>query len=137
MWFLAWLAPHRSHFVCLASETMGDSAPVNGQPTALASPTKLPPSRPGVPYTLSSQDGEVIYIPLSRSATRLLVTGAETSDAFAIVGSGGSQGDPIGFHYHHEAHDVFLCLQGNVNVWAGDECRTLAAGDFASVPPVR
>lgn len=101
---------------------------------ALAS--RLPPGRVGEPYVISTQDGEIIYIPLSKSATRLLVTGKETDDAFAIVSSGGSQSDPIGFHFHKEAHDVFLCLQGNVNVWANDECRTLSAGDFASVPPV-
>jgi quercetin dioxygenase-like cupin family protein len=97
---------------------------------------RLPPGRVGEPYIISTQDGEIIYIPLSKSATRLLVTGKESDDAFAIVSSGGSQSDPIGFHYHKEAHDVFLCLQGNVNVWADDDCRTLSAGDFASVPPV-
>lgn len=97
---------------------------------------QLPPYCGGEPYTISTQDGEIIYIPLSKSATRLLVTGKETDNAFAIVSSGGSQSDPIGFHYHREAHDIFLCLQGNVNVWADDECRTLSAGDFASVPPV-
>jgi quercetin dioxygenase-like cupin family protein len=96
---------------------------------------ELPPYAPGKPYVISSQDGEIIYIPLSKSATRLLVTGKETEDAFAIVGSGGSHGDPIGFHYHREAHDVFLCLQGAINVWAGDQCRTMGPGDFASVPP--
>lgn len=97
----------------------------------------LPPGRPGEPYIISTQDGEIIYIPLSKSATRLLVTGKESDDAFAIVSSGGSQSDPVGFHYHREAHDVFLCLQGNVNIWANDECRTLSSGDFASVPPVK
>lgn len=97
---------------------------------------ETPPGRPGAPYVISSQDGEIIYIPLSKSATRLLVTGKETEDAFAVVASGGSQGDPIGFHYHREAHDVFLCLQGSINVWAGEKCRTLGPGDFASVPPV-
>lgn len=110
----------------MQSLSHGDSLETVSQPTGL----------PGRPYVISSQDGEIIYIPLSKSATRLLVTGKETEDAFAIVGSGGSQGDPIGFHYHHEAHDVFLCLQGNVNVWANDQCRTMGAGDFASVPPV-
>lgn len=98
---------------------------------------KQPPGRGGEPYIISSQDGEIIYIPLSKSATRLLVTGKESEDAFAVVGSGGSQSDPVGFHYHNEAHDVFLCLQGNVNIWADHECRTLCAGDFASIPPVR
>ncbi|KAK5112338.1 hypothetical protein LTR62_004301 [Meristemomyces frigidus] len=94
-----------------------------------------PPGTPNTPYVISSQDGEIIYIPLSKSATRLLVTGKETENAFAIVSSGGSQSDPIGFHYHRETHDVFLCLAGQINVWAGNQCRTLSAGDFASVPP--
>nr|OQO16502.1 hypothetical protein B0A51_15979 [Rachicladosporium sp. CCFEE 5018] len=97
--------------------------------------TTLPTGISSKPYIISSQEGEIIYIPLSKSATRLLVTGKETDDAFAVVGSGGSQGDPIGFHYHREAHDVFLCLKGQINVWADDQCRTLSSGDFASVPP--
>jgi quercetin dioxygenase-like cupin family protein len=70
----------------------------------------------GEPYIISTQEGEFIYIPLSKSVTRPLVTGKESDEAFAIVSSGGSQSDPIGFHLHKEAHDVFLCLQGNVNV---------------------
>ncbi|KAK3671570.1 hypothetical protein LTR78_008492 [Recurvomyces mirabilis] len=98
-------------------------------------PRQLPPGAPGKPYVISSQDGEIIYIPLSKSATRLLVTGKESENAFAMVASGGSQSDPIGFHYHREAHDVFLCLAGEVNVWAGDQCRIMTSGDFASVPP--
>lgn len=113
-------------------------ASINGSVSANASTIQVqqvPPYALGKPYVISSQDGEIIYIPLSKSATRLLVTGKETEDAFAIVGSGGSQGDPIGFHYHREAHDVFLCLQGAVNIWAGDQCRTMEPGDFASVPP--
>src|SRR3954470_13274180 len=97
--------------------------------------TRIAPGQPDRPYILESLGGEVIYIPLSKSATRLLVTGKESDNAFAIVGTGGAQGDPIGFHYHREAHDVFLCLKGNVNVWADDQCRTLSAGDLASVPP--
>ncbi|GAB7346324.1 hypothetical protein MBLNU457_5041t1 [Dothideomycetes sp. NU457] len=95
----------------------------------------VPPGHPGQPYVMSSMNGEIIYIPCSKSATRLLVTGKETENAFAVVGSGGSQGDPIGFHFHREAHDVFLCLKGSVNVWAGKKCRTMTPGDFASVPP--
>ncbi|KXT16290.1 hypothetical protein AC579_465 [Pseudocercospora musae] len=97
--------------------------------------TDLPPGVSGKPYVISSQDGEIVYIPLSKSATRLLVTGKETDNAFAVVGSSGSQSDPIGFHYHAKTHDVFLCLKGNVNVWANDEARTMGPGDFASVPP--
>ncbi|KAK5214068.1 hypothetical protein LTR41_000260 [Exophiala xenobiotica] len=94
------------------------------------------PGRPGQAYVLQSSCGETIYIPCSRSATRLLVTGKESDNAFAVVGTAGSHSAPIGFHFHREAHDIFLCLKGQVNVWAGDtQCRTLSQGDFASVPP--
>jgi quercetin dioxygenase-like cupin family protein len=67
---------------------------------------------------------------------RLLVTGKETDNAFAVVTTGGTYDKPIGFHYHREAHDVFLCLKGSMNVWADDQARELREGDFASVPPV-
>lgn len=87
-------------------------------------------------YQLPALSGEIIFIPCSNSATRLLVTGKETNNAFAVVGSGGTAGAPIGFHFHREAHDVFLCLKGQVNVWAGEKARTMGPGDFASVPPV-
>lgn len=97
----------------------------------------IPPGHPGAAYVLPALCGEIIYIPCSKSATRLLVTGKETDNAFAVVGTGGAQSPPIGFHYHRQAHDVFLCLKGQVSVWANDKARTLSAGDFASVPPVR
>lgn len=96
---------------------------------------KHAPGKSGQPYILESLCGEVIYIPLSKSATRLLVTGKESENAFAVVGTGGTSGDPIGFHFHREAHDVFLCLKGSVKIWAGDQCRILGPDDFASVPP--
>lgn len=98
-------------------------------------PRNLPPYEPGKAYTLKSMEGEIIYIPCSNSALRLLVTGKETEGAFAIVGTGGGQSAPIGFHFHREAHDIFLCLKGSVNVWAEDTCRTIGPGDLASVPP--
>lgn len=110
---------------------------LNGGPVHDLLPRNLPPYEPGKAYTLKSLEGEIIYIPCSKSATRLLVTGKETEGAFAVVGSGGSLSPPIGFHFHREAHDVFLCLKGSVNVWAGDTCRTMLPGDLASVPPVR
>jgi len=112
------------------------SSLVSGATTKQVETTQLPTGVPGKPYVISQQDGEILYIPLSKSATRLLLTGKETNNDFVVVSSSGSQSDPIGFHYHREAHDVFLCLKGSVNVWANDQARTLTAGDFASVPPV-
>ena len=108
---------------------------MNGTTQSISQKLELPPGIPAQPYVLQSLCGEIIYIPCSRSATRLLVTGKESDNAFAVVGSGGAQSAPIGFHYHNDAHDVFLCIKGQVNVWAGDQARTLEPGDFASVPP--
>lgn len=111
----------------MATKTLPDQVPQK---------LEVPPGHPNVPYVLQYLCGEIIYIPCSRSATRLLVTGKESDNAFAVVGSGGAQSDPIGFHYHNQAHDVFLCIKGQVNVWAGDQARTMNPGDFASAPPV-
>ncbi|CZT23583.1 related to dioxygenase [Ramularia collo-cygni] len=87
------------------------------------------------PYVISSQEGEILHVPLTKSATRLLVTGLETEDSYGLVGWCGSQSDPIGFHYHKHTHEVLLCLKGSVNVWIDDEFRTMAPGDFADIPP--
>ncbi|KAK6612312.1 cupin domain-containing protein [Botrytis cinerea] len=93
------------------------------------------PPGEATPYVLPCFTGELWTIPCSNSTMRLLVTGNETNNAFAVVGTGGTKDNPIGFHYHKEAHDVFLCLKGTLNVWANDEARSMGPGDFASVPP--
>ena len=95
-----------------------------------------PPGKTSQAYVLPCYTGELWTIPTSNSTMRMLVTGKETDNAFAVVGTGGTFDKPIGFHFHREAHDVFLCLKGKVNIWANDEGRSLAPGDFASVPPV-
>lgn len=94
-----------------------------------------PPGKTDLAYVLPCFTGELWTIPTSNSTMRLLVTGKETDNAFAVVGTGGTFDKPIGFHYHKEAHDVFLCLKGKINVWANDTARSLGPGDFASVPP--
>jgi quercetin dioxygenase-like cupin family protein len=111
---------------------------VEKQPASMATlqPSTTPPEEAGKAYALESLCGEIYYIPFSKSAMRLLVTGKVSDGAIALVSTGGSGGDPIGFHNHREAHDVFLCLKGQINVWANDQARTMGPGDFASVPPV-
>ncbi|OBT56974.1 hypothetical protein VE04_02566 [Pseudogymnoascus sp. 24MN13] len=98
-------------------------------------PTLTTPPGSSTPYKLPCFTGELWTIPTSKSTMRLLATAKETSNAFAVVGTGGTFDNPIGFHYHREAHDVFLCLKGTLNVWANDSARSLGPGDFASVPP--
>lgn len=95
-----------------------------------------PPGRPDEAYIIPFMGGELWTIPTSNSVQRIVVAGEESKSSFAVVTSGGIGDQPIGFHYHKEAHDVFLCLKGSLNVWADDAARTLLPGDFASVPPV-
>jgi quercetin dioxygenase-like cupin family protein len=94
-----------------------------------------PPGKPDSTYVLPVFGGELWTIPTSNSVMRMLVTEKESKGDFAVVTTGGQQDNPIGFHYHRDAHDVFLCLKGSMNVWADDAARTLLPGDFASVPP--
>ncbi|KAH7171717.1 RmlC-like cupin domain-containing protein [Fusarium sp. MPI-SDFR-AT-0072] len=97
--------------------------------------TLVPPGKPDEAYVVPYLEGHVVDISSSASVIRVMVTAKETNNTFALVTAGGSEGAPIIFHYHNEAHDIFLCTQGQMNVWANDQGRTLNPGDMASVPP--
>jgi quercetin dioxygenase-like cupin family protein len=71
---------------------------------------------------------------------RLLVTGKETKNAFAVVGTGGTASPPIGFHFHRETHDVFLCLKGQsggkfsiASIERSSHHKTSVLGDFQGI----
>lgn len=42
---------------------------------------------------------------------------------------------PIPMHWHEREHDTWFVTRGRLQVWAGDQSRVLAPGDFAYVPP--
>lgn len=54
----------------------------------------------------------------------------------AVFQSGAVLSDAPGFHYHNQAHDVFLVTKGYVKLWVGGKCRVLGPGDFGYIPPV-
>lgn len=83
----------------------------------------LPVRSPSKVYVLLPLCCENTYIPCSKSVMRLLVTGKETNNAFAVVGTGGIAVAPIGFDFIEKLMIVFLGLEGQVNVWAGEKCR--------------
>ena len=43
-------------------------------------------------------------------------------------------GDQPPLHVHHDSDEGFYVLEGEVTVWAGDECAVLAPGQFAFGP---
>ena len=77
---------------------------------------------------------------------RTLAGAEETGGAMSVMSlCGPAAGRPIPMHSHEREHDVFLCVRGRIQVWAGDESRILtpgrprvrAAGDPARLPSAR
>lgn len=97
-------------------------------------PRVLEPLGKPSPYIIPAYEGESMAIPGTRGSIRMLASAKETDGLISVFGYDGVAGDAPGFHYHNEAHDVFMCTRGRMKVWAGDRCKILSPGDFAYVP---
>ena len=93
-----------------------------------------PPSRTN--YILPQLEGEQVSIPGSKGAFRILASSKQTDGRMSVFESSAVLSDAPGFHYHKEAHDVFMVKKGFLKLWNGDKCRMMGPGDFAYVPPV-
>lgn len=100
-------------------------------------PTLTEPPKSRSSYVISQLDGEKLTIPGSKGTFRILASSAQTDGKISVFQSGAVLSDAPGFHYHNEAHDVFIVTKGFLKLWNGDKCRVLGPGDFAYVPPVR
>lgn len=87
-------------------------------------------------YIIDQLEGERISIPGSKGVFRILASSKQTNNRIAVFSSGAVLSDAPGFHWHDEAHDVFLVTKGFLKLWNGDKCRIMGPGDFAYVPPV-
>ncbi|KAH7003108.1 RmlC-like cupin domain-containing protein [Fusarium venenatum] len=95
--------------------------------------TTPPPSRTS--YIIQQLEGERLSIPGSKGTFRILASTKQTDGQMSVFQSGAVLSDAPGFHYHKEAHDVFLVTKGFMKLWNGDKCRIMGPGDFAYVPP--
>ncbi|KAI9172761.1 FAD-dependent monooxygenase OpS4 [Paramyrothecium foliicola] len=86
-------------------------------------------------YIIDQLEGERITIPGSKGVFRILASSKQTNGGIAVFQSGAVLSDAPGFHWHDEAHDVFLVTKGFLKLYNGDKCRILGPGDFAYVPP--
>ncbi|ETS85890.1 hypothetical protein PFICI_03915 [Pestalotiopsis fici W106-1] len=86
-------------------------------------------------YIIDQLEGERITLPGSKGAFRILASSKQTNGGIAVFTSGAVLSDAPGFHWHKEAHDVFLVTKGYLKLWNGDKCRIMGPGDFAYVPP--
>jgi len=85
------------------------------------------------PFLVESDEGEIWTIAGTNSSIQFLLD--ESSAPIAILRSRGNPGDPVAPHFHKQAIDTWLVVQGKLKVWGGEEGRVLSAGDFAFVPP--
>ncbi|CAI4213301.1 unnamed protein product [Parascedosporium putredinis] len=99
-------------------------------------PVQTTPPDSRTSYIIDQLEGERITIPGSKGVFRILASEKQTGDSIAVFQSGAVLSDAPGFHWHNEAHDVFLCTKGFIKLWNGDKCRILGPGDFAYIPPV-
>ncbi|KAK8100133.1 hypothetical protein PG999_010507 [Apiospora kogelbergensis] len=86
-------------------------------------------------YIIDQLEGERLTIPGSKGVFRILASSKQTNGGIAVFTSGAVLSDAPGFHWHNEAHDVFLVTKGYLKLWNGDKCRIMGPGDFAYVPP--
>ncbi|KAI8934945.1 hypothetical protein NX059_008612 [Plenodomus lindquistii] len=94
-----------------------------------------PLGRP-TPYIISAYEGESMTIPGTKSVIRIFASAKETEGLMSVFALDGAVADAPGFHYHEQAHDIFMCTKGHLKVWMGDRCKILGPGDFAYAPPL-
>ncbi|KAF9774289.1 hypothetical protein IL306_007729, partial [Fusarium sp. DS 682] len=98
-------------------------------------PLHTSPPNERTSYVIDQLEGERISIPGSKGVFRILASSKQTNGGMAVFTSGAVLADAPGFHWHEEAHDVFLVTKGFLKLWSGDKCRIMGPGDFAYIPP--
>jgi len=91
----------------------------------------LPPGC--TPYVLPA--GESATSVVFGQAVRIQAGEEQTNGAFTICTVVGPKAGPIPQHYHNDEHDTFVCLRGELQLWADAQSRVLTRGGFGNVPP--
>jgi quercetin 2,3-dioxygenase len=100
---------------------------------AEAKPVTVLPGEP-VPYVIEAGSGRAHV--LLGEVGRALAGAEESGGAMSVMSLDGPRAErPIPLHYHDEEHEFFYCLRGAIQLWADDEARVLAPGDFGYIPP--
>src|ERR1700754_4787749 len=96
-------------------------------------PVTVLPGEP-VPYVIEAGSGRAHV--LLGEVGRALAGAEESSGAMSVMALDGPRAErPIPLHYHDHEYEFFYVLRGAVQLWADDESRVLAPGDFGYIPP--
>ncbi|WP_076070040.1 cupin domain-containing protein [Sphingomonas montana] len=97
----------------------------------MTSQTSLPV---GTSYIL--RNGEGLSHLVAGQVVRTVAGVDQTGGGFgAVVCDAPLDRGPIPMHWHEREHDTWFVTRGRLQVWAEDQSRVLAPGDFAYVPP--
>jgi quercetin dioxygenase-like cupin family protein len=96
-------------------------------------PVTVLPGEP-VPYVIEAGSGRAHV--LLGEVGRALVGAEESAGAMSVMALDGPRAErPIPLHHHDDEYEFFYVLRGAVQLWADDESRVLAPGDFGYIPP--
>jgi quercetin 2,3-dioxygenase len=85
------------------------------------------------PYVIEAGSGRAHG--LLGEVGRALAGAEESAGAMSVMALDGPRARPIPLHYHDDEYEFFYCLRGAVQLWADEESRVLAPGDFGYIPP--
>ena len=86
-----------------------------------------------VPFVLAAGEGERMIA--GDQLYTILGNQGHSNGAFIALLTEGPIGPPIPRHQHEKVTELFHCLNGQMEMFAGDTYVTLHAGDFLHVPP--
>lgn len=103
----------------------------NGQPSHDAKPTQAPDG--AVPFVLAASEGERMIA--GDQVYTILGNQHHSNGVFISLLTEGPSGVPIPRHQHETVTELFYCLNGGMEMYAGDAYVSLTPGDFLHVPP--
>lgn len=86
-----------------------------------------------VPFVLAASEGERMIA--SDQVYTILGNSTHSNGVFIALLTEGPAGMPIPRHRHERVTELFHCLNGQMEMFAGDGFLTLDPGDFLHVPP--
>ncbi len=111
------------------TELLGSAGVMDG---AVAAKLTTAPDGP-VPFVLAASEGERMIA--GDQVYTLLGNQGHSSGAFIALLTEGPIGYPIPRHQHEKVTELFYCLNGEMQMYAGDGYLALEPGDFLHVPP--
>ncbi len=115
----------------MAAAASGLDIVFDGDVTTTASVVQAPP--PGrVPFILPPGEGERMLA--GDQLFALLGHQGNSDGQFIALTTQGPKGERIPKHFHEKHTETFLCLDGAMTMWNGDEEIAMYPGDFLHVP---